>query len=91
MEGYLSHQGTEPYREANNRLLGLFLPQRPVDSERSLHSIILALYNLDRWREQVGQDGFGARVGFSAEEVREALATDEALLQLGEHWLKRVL
>jgi hypothetical protein len=87
----LEEQGLPPYHDANNRLLRLLLHPgraRPLAlDERQLHAVILALYNLDLWREASAAPGFAPRFGLSAARLEAASASDEALLALGQDWL----
>jgi Fe-S-cluster containining protein len=88
----LEEQGLPPYHAANNRLLGLLLhPARPRPlalDERELHIVILALYNLDLWREAITAPGFAERFGLPPPRLAAARASDEALLELGQDWLE---
>ncbi len=84
-------QGLDEYRAANNRAAKLFLhPRRPRPlslSSADVHAVVMALYNLDTFRELVSQPGFADRCGFLAARVVGALASSEALLELGQDWL----
>jgi uncharacterized protein len=94
VEGWARGQGLDPYRAANNRIARLFLhPRRPRPlalSSAEVHAVVMALYNLDVFRAFVGRPGFGAP-GLDAAAVERALATDEALLELGQDWLEAQL
>jgi len=88
---FLEEQGLTPYHRANNRLLRLLLhPARPrplVLDERKLHTVILALYNLDLWREAVSTPGFADRFGVAPARLEAARAGEQALSELGQDWL----
>jgi hypothetical protein len=88
-------QGLDPYRAANDRAARLFLhPRRPRPlslSPPEVHAVIMALYNLDVFRDFVARPGFGARSGLDRVAVERALASDEALLELGQDWLESQL
>jgi Fe-S-cluster containining protein len=84
-------QGLDAYRAANDRAARLFLdPRRPRPmalTAADVHAVVLSLYNLDVFREMVAGPGFAARTGLGSERVARALASDEALLDLGQDWL----
>ena len=56
-------------------------------SERQIHGVLLALYNLDVFRDVVAQPDFAARFGLARELLERALGSDEELLDLGLDWL----
>lgn len=82
-------QGLDEYRAANDRLARLFLhPRRPRPlslAPPEVHAVVMALYNLDVFRAFVGRPGFAGR--WAMPDVARALASDEALLELGQDWL----
>jgi uncharacterized protein len=84
-------QGLEAYRGPNERVAKLFLhPRRPRPlslSSADVHAVVMALYNIDVFREFASQPGFASRSGFDAERVAQALLSDEALLALGQDWV----
>src|SRR5574341_1182492 len=84
-------QGLDEYRAANDRAARLFLhPRRPRPlslAPPEVHAVVTALYNLDVFRELAARPGFAERSGLSDERVARALASDEALLELGQDWL----
>ncbi len=84
-------QGLEDYRAANSRVAKLFLHHRrprPLSlSPDEVHAVVMALYNLDAFRGFVSRPGFAARTGFESARVAQAIACDEALLDLGQDWL----
>ncbi len=91
LEVWVEEQGLKPYQAANDRLLGLVMhPRRRgrlyLTSEQT-HAVILALYNLDVFRQLAATPDFARRFGFGAGRVAEALASDENLLALGQDWL----
>ncbi len=91
VEGWVRDQGLDPFRAANNRIARLFLnPRRPRPlslSTAQVHALVMALYNLDVFRQSVAQPDFGPRFGLQSATVARALASDEALLELGQDWL----
>ncbi|HET6922079.1 MAG TPA: hypothetical protein VFI16_02910, partial [Anaeromyxobacteraceae bacterium] len=88
---WLGGQGLGPYRAANDRIARLFLdPRRPRPLSLpppEVHAVVMALYNLDVFREFVARPGFAGRSGLPGGRVERALADDEALLELGQDWL----
>jgi hypothetical protein len=52
-----------------------------------MHAVIMALYNLDVFRQSVALPDFPARFGLESATIARALASDEALLELGQDWL----
>ncbi|MBF0496085.1 MAG: YkgJ family cysteine cluster protein [Deltaproteobacteria bacterium] len=88
-------QGLLPYTRANDRMLNIvFHPRRDETKQlddRQLQKVIVALYNLDVFREFVFNTEF-----LKTYEVEEALAErikedDEALLDLGFKFLEQAL
>ncbi|HSN90961.1 MAG TPA: YkgJ family cysteine cluster protein [Anaeromyxobacteraceae bacterium] len=88
---WMREQGLDAYRAANDRVARLFLhPRRPRPLSlppSEVHAVVMALYNLDVFREFVARPGFAGRSGLPPERVDRALASDEALLELGQDWL----
>lgn len=84
-------QGLDEYRVANDRAARLFLhPRRPRPlslAPAEVHAVVMALYNLDVFRDLAARPGFAERSGLSGERLAKALASDEALLELGQDWL----
>ncbi len=91
VEDWTRTQGLDAFRAANNRMARLFLhPRRPRPlslSTAEVHAVIMALYNLDVFRQSVALPDFRARFGLESASVARALASDEALLELGQDWL----
>jgi Fe-S-cluster containining protein len=89
---FLEEQGLAPYQAANNRILSLFMhPARRALTERQTHAVIMALYNLDVFRQAVSAAGFAGRAGLAPDRVAGALQDDVALLDLGQDWLAEQL
>jgi len=88
---WVRDQGLDAYRAANDRAARLFLhPRRPRPmalAPHDVHAVVMALYNLDVFREFVARPGFAAPPGTPEAGVERALASDEALLELGQDWL----
>jgi hypothetical protein len=59
--------------------------------EHRTHAVILGLYNLDVFREALGRPGCAEQLGLDEARVARAVMCDEALLELGEHWLAGLL
>jgi Fe-S-cluster containining protein len=91
VEAWAHGQGLDEYRAANDRLTKLLLhPDRPRPlslSPAELHAVVMALYNVDVFREFVGRPGFAAEAGVPAARVARAHASDDALLELAQDWL----
>jgi Fe-S-cluster containining protein len=88
---WIRGQGLDAHRAANDRVARLFLdPRRPRPlalDPADVHATVMALYNLDVFRRFVAAPGFAARHGLPEDRVRGALASAEALLELGQDWL----
>lgn len=84
-------QGLEEYRGPNERAARLFLHprrRRPLSlSGADVHAVVMALYNVDVFRQFASRPGFAARSGFDEARVTRALLSDEALLSLGQDWV----
>lgn len=95
VEAWARGQGLDAYRAANDRLAKLLLhPGRPRPlslSPADVHAAILALYNIDVFRDFAARPGFAARHGVPEARVESALASDEALLELAQDWLAQRL
>lgn len=95
VDGWARGQGLDAYRAANDRLTRLLLhPRRPRPlslAPAELHAAVMALYNVDVFREYAARPGFAAEAGVPGTRVEGALASDEALLELGQDWLARRL
>jgi uncharacterized protein len=91
IDAWVRGQGLGEYRAANDHLAKLVLDSgrpRPLAlSPAELHAVVMALYNVDVFREFVGRPGFAAPPGVSAARVEGALGSDEALLELAQDWL----
>lgn len=91
LEQWIEEQGLAPYHAANNSAARFFMHprrRRPMAlSERQFHGVLMALYNLDIFRQAVAQDGFAGRFGLPLDRVEAALGDDEALLVLGQDWI----
>ncbi|MFZ5584814.1 MAG: YkgJ family cysteine cluster protein [Thermodesulfobacteriota bacterium] len=92
---WIADQGLAPYQAANDALLPLFCHPRRQGRLRlnqpQIHGVVLALYNLDLWRQAVARPGFAQRQGLDPQRVEAALAADEDLLLLGRDWLRKEL
>jgi Fe-S-cluster containining protein len=91
VDEWMQGQGLDAYRGPNERTAKLLLhPRRPRPlalSSGDVHAVVMALYNLEAFRELAARPGFAERSGLGAERVTEALRSDEALLALGHDWL----
>jgi Fe-S-cluster containining protein len=95
VEQWVDEQGLAPYQEANDRLLGLFLHPRRKGrvtlTQAQTHAVILALYNIDVFRQWAQTPGAAGRLGVDPASLGAVLADDEELLALGQEWLTREL
>jgi uncharacterized protein len=91
VEGWTRGQGLDAYRAANNRTARLLLdPRRPRPlalSPTGVHAVVMALYNLDVFRDVVKGPCFAVENGVSPSTVARALTSDDALLELAQDWL----
>lgn len=90
---YSKNQGLEPYNHFNDALLTLqqhkkikagFRPSRA-----QLDQYILALYNLDSFRQELTDDRITMNRPLSPFELQALAGDDEQLLLLGISWLKQ--
>lgn len=92
---WVADQDLADYQAANDAMLPLFCHPRRQGrlrlNQHQIHGVVLALYNLDLWREAVARPEFAARQGLDPAAVAAALARDEDLLILGRDWLMREL
>lgn len=91
VEAWARGQGLDEYRAANDRLARLLLhPARPRPlslAPAELHAVVMALYNVDVFRQFVARPGFAAGAGVPASRVERAIESDDALLELAQDWL----
>jgi hypothetical protein len=84
-------QGLDAYRGPNERVARLFLhPRRPRPlslPSADVHAVVMALYNVDVFREFASRPGFASRSGLDPQRVAQALRSDEDLLALGQDWV----
>lgn len=94
---YREEQGLGPYDDAARGWRQLILkkkssgPSIGKPSKRSLELFFMVCYDLDRFRRFVASEGFSAIHEVPAEEMKELLCDDEALLQFGFRFLRQVL
>ena len=88
-------QGLLPYNEMNDRMLEiLFHPKRDRSiflDEGQQQKVMVACYNVDIFREFVFHTGFLELFRIDAATRKKINKDDEALLQLGFFYLKKVL
>lgn len=91
VEGWTRGQGLDESRQVNNRTARLLLdPRRPRPlglAPAGVHAVVVALYNLDVFREQLGASGFTVPGDVTGELLARARTSDEALLEAGHAWL----
>ena len=92
---WLASQEVVVYNEVNDLFLELIaLKNRFQDGPLGLREAFLfslALYDLDRFREQLYRQGLLDRRDFSADELAAAERDDLALLKLGHRWVRQTL
>ncbi len=97
IEAYREEQGIPHGDEAAHGWRELILKKKSLGpaigkpSKRSLELFFMVCYDLDRFRNFVASEGFGALYDLPAEELRLVLTDDPALLQFGFRFLRQVL
>lgn len=88
---YITDQELEVYNRSNDSLLPLLQHQRIREGFRpdrtQLDQFILALYNLDMFRQEVAGGRIGMNRPLTATELQGLAGNDEELLQLAICWL----
>jgi Fe-S-cluster containining protein len=88
---YFADQELEPYNQANDAILPLLQHERIRQGFRpgkeQLHQFILALYNLDMFRQEMADGRISMNRPLSAMELQALTGDDEQLLLLGVRWL----
>lgn len=89
---WVAEQELAPYQEANDALLGLFLHPRRAGQRLELappqiHAVIMALYNLDVFRQMLERPDFAQGLELDPARLEAARQADEELLLLGRDWL----
>ena len=94
---YRNEQGLPEYDELARGWRQLILKKKSSGptigkpSKRSLQLFFMTCYDVDRFREFVGSDGFAAIYDLSAAELGAILADDMALMLFGFRFLRQVL
>lgn len=92
---WCGNQGLSPYFEMNDRMLDLvFHPAgegAPPLGPGQLQKVMVALYNVDVFREFVRTPAFQDRFGAELQAMARAIRQDDALLDLGFEFLNRTL
>jgi len=88
---YFTSQELTAYNQANDELLPLLQHQRIRQgfrpSQDQLDKFILALYNLDMFRQEMADGRLSMNRPLSAMELQAMAGDDEELLRLGIRWL----
>uniref|UniRef100_UPI0040567168 YkgJ family cysteine cluster protein n=1 Tax=Candidatus Electronema sp. TaxID=2698783 RepID=UPI0040567168 len=88
---YFRAQGLEEYNRANDQLLRLHQHPRIQDgfrlSQSQLDQYIMALYNLDFFRQEIADGRIKMHRPLTTLELRALAGDDEELLLLGLRWL----
>ncbi|HHO47866.1 MAG TPA: YkgJ family cysteine cluster protein [Desulfobacteraceae bacterium] len=92
---YFAGQGLDDYSRCNDTLLDVTQHQRIRNgfrpSRRQLDQFILALYNLDTFRQEFNDGRITLRRPLRADELQGLAGDDEQLLLLGIRWLRQEL
>jgi Fe-S-cluster containining protein len=88
---YFADQKLEAYNQANDAILPLLQHERIRQGFRpdkaQLHQFILALYNLDMFRQEMADGRISMNRPLNAMELQALSGDDEQLLLLGVRWL----
>jgi uncharacterized protein len=92
---YFAGQGLGDYSRFNDAILSVTQHERIRNgfrpSRRHLDQFILALYDLDEFRQEFNQGVISLRRPFRADELQGLAGDDEQLLLLGIRWLRQEL
>ena len=94
---YRKEQGLEEYDELARGWRQLILKKRSSGpsigkpSKRSLELFFMVCYDLDRFSQFVASDGFSDIYDLPAQELKDILCDDVALMQFGFRFLRQVL
>jgi Fe-S-cluster containining protein len=92
---WIDEQGVAVYNENNDKLMQIIsLKNRLIPGQldiKSRHLFNIALYDLDNFRLQIQQNGLLDNFHINSRIMDAALKSDDALLDLGMKWIKRVL
>ncbi len=97
IDAYRREQGLEEYDELARGWRQLILkkkssgPSVGKPSKRSLQLYFMVCYDLDTFRSFVTSEGFNELYGLPADETKEILADDTALMLFGFRFLRQVL
>lgn len=90
-ERYIIDQELEAYNRANDAIMPLLQHQRIQQGFRpdraGLDQFILALYNLDMFRQEMSDGRISMKRPLNAMELQALAGDDEELLKLGVRWL----
>ena len=88
---WIEDQQLSQCHEANNRIMKFYLHpkrKRPMElSDKEMHAIIMALFNLDIFFSFIQQKEFRDLYDILQEQIEQALKSDVDLLNLGQDWL----
>jgi Fe-S-cluster containining protein len=89
---WLLDQKIEPYEEMNEQLSSITTPlnarELDIDNPKIHKMTIMALYNLDKFREFVFKSTFLERLEVEPERIEKIKESDEDLLQFAFDWIK---
>lgn len=94
-EEWTHHQGLTPYNELNDEVMTLLQHKKVKQgiklTKEQTDMFVLALYNLDEFRNLVLDPGFLPRTALSPDNWQTFAADDTSLLRFGIRWLKNEL
>lgn len=94
-EEWTRHQGLTPYNEFNDEVMTLLQHQKVKQgiklTKEQTDMFVLALYDLDGFRNLVLDPGFLSRTTISPDNLLAVAADDTSLLRFGIRWLKSEL
>lgn len=90
---YLVDQGLDNYSRFNDAIMSLLqhekIQQGFRPNRKQLDQYILALYNLDQFRQEINDERISMRRALTSDEQKGVDGDDEQLLLLGVSWLKQ--
>lgn len=90
---YFADQGLADYSRFNDAIMAVTQHQQMLNGYRptrqQLDQFLLALYNLDAFRQEICDGRITMHRPLSSEELQGLAGDDEQLLLLGIHWLKQ--
>ncbi len=92
---YFQSQGLESYNHFNDKVLTLLKHERIQEGFRpdkqQLDQFILALYNLDMFRQEIADGRITLNSSMNASQLQGLAGDDEEMLNIGIEWLQQQL